>query len=61
MQDEQGNEVYEGTLVKGEYAQSAVFNLEQLSEGTYNIVLKNGKDKFEKKIAVNTTRQLSVQ
>ena len=61
MQDESGNEVYEGKLAKGEYAQSAVFNLEQLSEGTYSIVLQNGKDKFEKKVAVNTTKQLSVE
>ncbi|TKK71800.1 hypothetical protein FC093_01920 [Ilyomonas limi] len=61
MQDEQGNEVYEGKLVKGEYAQSAVFNLEQLGEGTYSIVLQTGNDKFEKKIAINTTKQLTVE
>ena len=61
MQDAQGNEVYEGMLTKGEYSQTAVFNLEQLSEGTYNIVLQNGKDRFEKKIAINTTKQLSVE
>lgn len=61
MEDEQGNEVYEGKLVKGEYTQSAIFNLEGLSEGTYSIVLQNGKDKLEKKIAVNTTKLLSVE
>ena len=63
MQDDRGNDVYEGKLIKGEYTQSAVFNLEQLSEGTYSIVLQNGKDRFEKKIAVNTntTKQLSVE
>ena len=61
MTDEHGNDVYEGILTKGEYTENAVFNLEQLGEGTYNIVLKNGKDKFEKKIAINTTKQLSVE
>jgi hypothetical protein len=61
MTDSQGNEVYEGKLTKGELTQSAIFNLEQLGEGTYSIVLNNGKDKFEKKIAINTTKQLSVE
>src|SRR5207253_221047 len=37
LKDAAGNEVYEGTLVKGELAQSAIFNLEQLGEGSYSI------------------------
>ena len=61
LQDSQGNDVYEGKLVKGEYSQTAVFNLEQLGEGTYSIVLHSGKDKFEKKITINTTKQLNVE
>src|SRR5206468_1959194 len=48
MKDSQGNEVYEGKMTKGEITQYAIFNLEQLGEGTYSIMLKNGKDKFEK-------------
>jgi len=56
-----GNEMYEGKLTKTEYVQNAIFNLEQLGEGTYNIVLKNGKEKIEKKVAINTTKQLSVE
>ena len=61
MKDSRGNDVYEGKMTKGEYAQFTIFNLEQLGEGTYSIVLQNGKDKFEKKIAINTTKQLSVE
>jgi hypothetical protein len=61
MKDSQGNEVYEGKMTKGEITQYAIFNLEQLGEGTYSIVLKNGKDKFEKKVAINTTKQLIVE
>jgi hypothetical protein len=61
MKDSNGNEVYEGKLTKGEITQYAIFNLEQLGEGTYSIELQNGKDKFEKKIAINTTKQLSVE
>src|SRR3954447_17100025 len=63
MKDSQGNEVYEGKMTKGEITQYAIFNLEQLGEGTYSIVLKNGKDKFEKKVAINTTntKQLTIE
>ena len=56
-----GDEVYEGKLTKNEYTQNAILNLEQLGEGTYNIVLKNGKDKIEKKVTINTTKQVSVE
>src|SRR5436305_6480121 len=48
MKDSQGNDVYEGKLIKGEITQFAVFNLEQLGEGTYSIMLQNGRNKFEK-------------
>jgi len=63
MKDSQGNEVYEGKLTKGEITQYAIFNLEQLGEGTYSIELQNGKDKFEKKIAINTstTKHLTIE
>jgi len=61
MKDSNGTEVYEGKLTKGDITQYAVFNLEQLGEGTYSIVLQNGKDKIEKKIAINTTKQLTVE
>jgi hypothetical protein len=61
LKDSNGNEVYEGKLAKGEITQYAIFNLEQLGEGTYRIELQNGKDKIEKKIAINTTKQLTVE
>ncbi len=61
MKDSQGVEVYEGKLTKGEITQYAILNLEQLGEGSYSIVLQNGKDKIEKKIAINTTKQLTVE
>ncbi|TKK71614.1 hypothetical protein FC093_00905 [Ilyomonas limi] len=63
LTDDAGNELYQGKLVKGNLTQHAVFNLEQLEEGTYSIVLSNGKSKLEKKVTVNTNtiRQLSVE
>ena len=56
-----GEEIYQGKLNKNEYTQNAILNLEQLGEGTYNIVLKNGKTTIEKKITINTTKQVSVE
>jgi len=61
--DADGNELYRGKLVKGDLTQNAIFNMEQLGEGTYSIVLSNGKNKLEKKVTVNTNtiKQLSVK
>ncbi len=63
LTDDNGNELYQGKLVKGDLTQNAIFNLEQLHDGTYNIVLSNGKNKLEKKVTVNTNtiKQLSVE
>ena len=63
LTDDAGNELYQGKLVKGNLTQHAIFNLEQLQEGTYSIVLSNGKSKLEKKVTVdtNTIKQLSVE
>jgi hypothetical protein len=63
LTDDSGNELYHGKLVKGELAQNAIFNLKELQEGTYSIVLSNGKSKLEKKVTVNTNtiKQLSVE
>lgn len=61
IRDEQGNEMYEGKMTKGELTQYAIFNLDQLGEGTYSITLQNGKEKVEKKVAINTTKQLVVE
>jgi len=63
LTDDNGNELYQGKLVKGHLTQNAIFNLEQLNEGTYSIVLSNGKNKLEKKVTVNTNtiKQLSVE
>ena len=63
LTDDKGNELYHGKLVKGNLTQNAIFNLEQLNEGTYSIVLSNGKSKLEKKVTVdsNTIKQLSVE
>jgi hypothetical protein len=61
MKDSGGNEVYEGKLTKGDITQNGIFNLEQLGEGTYSIVLRNGKDKIERKVAINTTKQLTIE
>lgn len=63
MEDEHGNEVYEGKLIKGEYSQGAIYNFDQVIDGTYKIVLQSGKERVEKTIEVNTstTRQLSVE
>src|SRR5690349_3409747 len=63
LTDESGNEIYQGKLVKGDLTQHAIFELGQLSEGTYSIVLSNGKNKMEKKVTINTNtiKQLSVQ
>jgi len=63
LTDDAGNELYRGKLVKGHLTYNAIFNLEQLGEGTYSIILNNGKNKLEKKVTVNTNtiRQLSVE
>ena len=63
LTDDAGNELYQGKLVKGNLTQHAIFNLEQLQEGTYSIILNNGKNKLEKKVTVdtNTIKQLSVE
>lgn len=63
LSDNAGNELYRGKLVKGNLTQHAIFNLEQLQEGTYSIVLSNGKTRVEKKVTVdtNTIKQLSVE
>lgn len=63
LTDDSGNQLYQGKLVKGHITQNAIFNLEQLNEGTYNIVLSNGKNRLEKKVTVNTNtiKQLSVK
>jgi hypothetical protein len=63
LTDDAGNELYQGKLVKGNLTQHAIFNLEQLEEGTYSIVLSNGKSTLEKKVTVdtNTIKQLSVE
>ena len=63
LTDDAGNELYRGKLVKGNLTQHAIFNLEQLNEGTYSIVLSNGKSKLEKKVTVNTNtiKQLSIK
>ena len=63
LTDDAGNELYQGKLVKGNLTQHAIFNLEQLQEGTYSIVLSNGKSTLEKKVTVDThtIRQLSVE
>ena len=63
LTDESGNEIYQGKLVKGNITQHAIFELGQLSEGTYSIVLNNGKNKLEKKVTINTNtiKQLSVE
>src|SRR5690242_8217172 len=52
LTDDNGNELYRGKLVKGDLTQNAIFNLEQLGEGTYSIVLNNGKNRLEKKVTV---------
>lgn len=63
LTDDDGNELYQGKLVKGNLTQHAIFNLEQLQAGTYSIVLSNGKSKVEKKVTINTNtiKQLSVE
>ena len=63
LTDDNGNELYHGKLVKGNLTQNAIFNLEQLNEGTYSIVLSNGKSTLEKRVTVdtNTIKQLSVE
>src|SRR3954470_20952223 len=63
LTDDAGNELYHGKLVKGNLTQYAIFSLEQLQEGTYSIVLKNGKSTLEKRVTVdtNTIKQLSVE
>ena len=63
LTDDSGNEIYQGKLVKGNLTQHAIFELGQLSEGTYSIVLSNGKNKLEKKVTINTNtiKQLSVE
>jgi hypothetical protein len=63
LTDDNGNEIYQGKLVKGTLTQHAIFELEQLSEGTYSIVLNNGKNKLEKKVTINTNtiKRLSVE
>src|SRR3954452_23657142 len=63
LTDDNGNELYHGKLVKGNLTQNAIFNLEQLNEGTYNIILSNGKNRLEKKVTVNTNtiKQLSIE
>ena len=63
LTDDAGNELYQGKLVKGNLTQHAIFNLEQLQEGTYSIILNNGKNKLKKKVTVdtNTIKQLSVE
>src|SRR4051812_22323513 len=63
LTDDAGNELYRGKLVKGNLSQNAIFNLEQVNEGTYSIILSNGKNRLEKKVMVNTNtiKQLSVE
>ena len=63
LTDDSGNELYHGKLAKGNLTQNAIFNLAQLNEGTYSIVLSNGKNKLEKKVTVNTNtnKQLSIE
>ena len=64
LTDDKGNELYQGKLVKGDLTQNTIFNLEQLPEGTYSIVLSNGKSTLEKRVTVdntNTIKQLSVE
>jgi hypothetical protein len=63
LTDDKGNELYQGKLVKGDLTQNTIFNLEQLPEGTYSIVLSNGKSTLEKRVTIdtNTIKQLSVE